>query len=168
MGVVRAFVLGAAVIFATTTSIFAEQISLPEYHLAVSLPDGWQRLTDDPTGILIRAESDSGRLKFVFSRPPIPMDPAPVQNAVFQQGIRQSLIDHGFSKIIRSEVVKVAGTDAYLCEALREDHPVSIMQIMWFYEGHSISLVFLSVSKAFKDVPDVQSIIDSVKIIPKT
>jgi hypothetical protein len=132
------------------------------------LPDGWQQVPDQSTGILVRAQADSGKLRFVFTRPPIPMQTGSVQDAVYQKGIKQSLIDHGFSKIIRGEVVKVAGSDAYLCEALREDKPASIIQVMWFHEGHSISLVFLSLAKPFKDVPDIQTIIDSVKILPKS
>jgi len=163
----RTFTLILAASVAMITSVFAGEISLPDYHIEVTLPDGWQRVSDQTTGILIRAQTDSGQLRFVFTLPPIPMKPAPVQDAGYQKGIKQSLIDNGFSKIIRGEVIKVAGSDAYLCEAAREDKPVSIIQVMWFHEGHSISLVFLSLAKPFKDVPDVQTIIDSVKVLPK-
>lgn len=164
----RTFTLVLAVSLTMIASVFAGEISLPDYHIAVTLPDGWQRVSDQTTGILVRAESDSGHLRFVFTRPPIPMEPAPVQDAGYQKGIKQSLIDHGFPTIVRSEVIKVGGSDAYLCEAARIDKPVSIIQVMWFHEGHSISLVFLSLGKPFKDVPDVQTIIDSVKILPKS
>jgi hypothetical protein len=81
------------------------------------------------------------------------MEPAPVQKTSFQNGVNQSFIDKGFTKIIQSKVIKIAKTDAYLCEAAREDKPVSIIQVLWFHEGHSISLVFLSLAKPFKDVP---------------
>lgn len=147
-------------------SCFADEILLPEYHLAVTLPNGWQQVTDQSTGILVRAQSDSGQLRFIFSRPPIPMEPAPVQKEGFQNGVKQSFIDKGFTKIIQSKVIKMAGADAYLCEAAREDKPDSIIQVLWFHEGYSISLVFLSLAKPFKDVPDVQTIIDSVKVLP--
>ncbi len=149
-------------------SAFAGEISLAEYHLAVTLPDGWQQVPDQSTGILLRAQSDSGRLRFIFTRPPIPMQPAPIQDPGFQHGVKQALIDQGFTKIIRGDVIKVAGSDAYLCEAAREDRPHSIIQVVWFHEGHSISLVFLSLAKPIKDVPDIQSIIDSVKVLPKS
>ena len=96
------------------------------------------------------------------------MDPAPVQKEGFQYGVKQSLIDQGFTRIVRSEVIKVGGSDAYLCEAAREDKPHSIIQVVWFHEGHAISLVFLSLAKPFKEVPDVQTIIDSVKVLPKS
>ncbi len=163
----RTFILALAVSVATLASSLAGEIPLPEYHIAVTLPDGWQQVADQGTGILVRAQSDSGRLRFLFTRPPVPLEPAPVQNAGFQKGVKQSLIDKGFSKIVRSQVIKVAGSDAYLCEAGREDKPVTIIQVVWFHEGHSISLVFLSLAKPFKDVPDVQAIIDSVKVLPK-
>jgi len=152
----------------TTFSCFAGEISLPDYHLAVTLPNGWQQVADTNTGILVRAQSDAGQLRFVFSRPPIPMEPAPVQKVEFQNGVKQSFIDKGFTKILQSKVIKIAGTDAYLCEAARADKPDSIIQVVWFHEGHSISLVFLSLAKPFKDVPDVLTIIDSVKILPKS
>lgn len=148
-------------------SAFAGEISLPEYHIAVTLPDGWQRVAEQRTGILVRAESDSGHLRFVFTRPPVPIEPTPVQGADFQKGAKQALVDQGFPKIIRSEVIKVAGYDAYLCEAAREDKPYSIIQVVWFHEGHSISIVFLSLAKPFKDVPDIKTILDSVKVLPK-
>jgi hypothetical protein len=70
------------------------------------------------------------------------MEPAPVQNAGFQKGTKQALVDRGFSKIVRGEVIKVAGSDAYLCKAAREDNPVSFIQVLWFHEEHSISLCF--------------------------
>jgi hypothetical protein len=164
----RTFIFCLAVSVMTLTSAPAGQISLPDYHIAVTLPDGWQQVSDQSTGILVRAQSDSGLLRFIFSRPPVPMAPAPVQNTGFQHGVKQSLIDQGFTKIVRGEVVKVAGSDAYLCEAAREDRPHSIIQVVWFHEGHSISLVFLSLAKPFKDVPDVQTIIGSVKVLPKS
>jgi hypothetical protein len=153
---------------AMLVSTFAGEISLPDYHLAVTLPDSWQQVPDEHTGILVRAQSDTGQLRFMFTCPPVPVQPAPVANASFQNGVKQSLTDQGFTKIIRSEVIKVAGSDAYLCEAAREDRPHSIIQVVWFHEGHALSLVFLSLAKPFKDVPDVQSIIDSVKVPPKS
>jgi hypothetical protein len=146
---------------------FAGEISLPEYHISLKLPDGWQQVADPSPGILVRAQSNSGQLRFICTRPPIPMEPTPVQDAGFQDETKQALIDHGYSKIIRSEVIKVAGADAYLCEAAQEDNSKSIIQVVWFHEGHSISLVFLSLATPFKDVPDVQTIIDSVKVLPK-
>ena len=149
-------------------SAFAGEISLPEYHLALTLPDGWQQAPDKTTGILLRAQSDSGQLRFIFTRPPVPMQPTPVQDTGLQHGVKQSMIDQGFTKVVRSEVIKVAGFDAYLCEATREDKPHSIIQILWFHEGHSISMVFLSLAKPFEDVPDIQTIIDSVKVLPKS
>ena len=148
-------------------SAFAGEISLAQYHIAFTAPEGWQRVPDQSTNILVRAQSDSGRLRFILSCPPIPMQPGAVRDAGFQRGAKQSLHDQGFTKVIRSEVVKVAGSEAYLCEAAREDRPHSIVQVIWFHEGHSISLVFLSLAKSFKDVPDVQAIIDSVKVLPK-
>src|ERR1044071_2925088 len=117
----RVFFLGLAASVVVSASAFAGEVSLPDYHLAVTLPDGWKQMPDQTKGILLRAQSVSGDLRFAFTRPPIPMPVAPVQNAGFQKGIKQSLIDHGFSKIIRDEVIKVAGSDAYLCEAVRED-----------------------------------------------
>lgn len=164
----RAFALVLAASVAMIASAFAGEISLPDHRIAVTLPDGWLRATNLTTGILIRAHADSGQLQFALTRPPIPMKPVPVQDAGYQKGIKQSLIDNGFSRMIRSEIVKVAGSDAYLCEAAREDKPVSIIQVMWFHEGHPISLVFLSLAKPFKDVPDVQTIMNSVKILPKS
>ncbi len=149
-------------------SAFTGEIPLPEYHIALTLPDGWQQVPDQSTGILVCAQSDTGRLRFIFSRPPVPMQPAPVKDAGFQHGVKQSLIDQGFTKIVRSEVIKVAGSDAYLCGAAREDRPHSIIQVVWFHEGHSISLIFLSLAKPFKDVADVQTIIGSVKVLPKS
>lgn len=153
---------------AMLAAAFAGEISLPKEHIAVTLPDGWQRVPDHSAGILLRAQADSGQLRLIFTRPPVPMKSAPVQDAGFQRGVKQSLIDHGFVTIVRSQVIKVAGADAYLCEARRKDRPHSIMQVLWFHEGHSLSLVFLSLAKPFKDVPDVQAIIDSVKVLPKS
>lgn len=163
----RTLILALVTSVTMLASAFAGEISLPDYHIGLALPDGWRQVPDQGTGILVRAQSDSGRLRFIFSRPPSPMQPAPVRDAGFQHGVKQSLTDQGFTKIIRSDVIKVAGSDAYLCEAAREDRPHSIIQVVWFHEGHSISLVFLSLAKPFKDVPDVQTIIDSVKVLPK-
>ena len=163
----RTFIFTLAVLFAISASSHAGEISLPKYNIAITLPDRWAHIPDQSIGILVRAQADSGQLRFIFTRPPIPMEPVPLQNAAFQKGAKQSLIDQGFSKIVRSEIIKVAGSDAFLCEAAREDKPHSIIQVVWFHEGHSISLVFLSLAKPFKEVPDVQSIIDSVKVLPK-
>jgi len=163
----RAFILIVAASVAMIVSTLAGEVTLPQYHLKLTLPEEWQQVSDQSTGILIRAQSDAGRLRFIFTRPPVPIKPAPVNDAGFQHGVKQSLIDNGFSKIIRSQVIKVAGSDAYLCEATREDKLHSIIQVVWFYEGHSISMVFLSLAKPFKNVPDVQSIVDSVKVLPK-
>ncbi len=147
---------------------FAGEISLPEYHLAITLPDGWQQLSGNDTIILVRAQADSTRLRFVFVRAPLPVKPESVQDSGFQSGVKRSLLDQGFVRIVRSEVIKVAGSDAYLCEAAREDKPYSVIKVVWFHEGHSMSLNFASFAKSFKDVPDIRTIIDSVKVLPKS
>jgi hypothetical protein len=146
---------------------FAGEVSFKEHHLALTLPEAWRQVPEQRDGILLRAESDSGRLRFLFTRPPIPMKPVHVQDAEFQAGVKQSLRDQGFPKITRSEVIKLAGADAYLCEAARNDKPYTTLQIAWFHEGRFHSLVFASLAKPIKDVPEIQTIIDSVKVLPK-
>jgi len=115
----------------------------------------------------VRAESDSGRLRFILTKPPVAAS-GNVKEAEFQIGVKKSLRDQGFPKVVRSEVIKVAGSDAYLCEATRnDDKPYSTLQIVWFHNGAFYSLVFASLSKPLKDVPDVQTIMESVKRLPK-
>jgi hypothetical protein len=149
------------------SAAFAGEVSLKEYRLTVTLPDAWRQAPEQRDGILLRAESDSGRLRFMLTRPPIPMKPVRVQDADFQKGVKQSLRDQGFPKIARSEVVKVAGADAYLCEATRDDKPSTTLQVAWFHEGRFHSLVFASLAKPLKNVPDIQTIINSVRVLPK-
>ena len=163
----RTFISSVAASAALVSAAFAGEISLKEHHLAVTLPDTWRQLPEQREGILLRAEPDSGGLRFMLTRPPIPMKPVRVQEADFQKGIKQSLRDQGFPKIVRSEVIKVAGADAYLCEATRDDKPYTTLQVAWFHEGRFHSLVFASLAKPIKDVPDIQRIIDSVKVLPK-
>jgi hypothetical protein len=163
----RTLILFVAASLALVSAAFAGEVVLQEHHFAVSLPDGWHQVPEKRDGFLLRAESDSGRLRFMFTRPPIPMKPVRVQDVDFQKGIKQSLRDQGFPKIVRSEVVKIASADAYLCEATRDDKPYTTLQVAWFHEGRFHSLVFASLAKPLKDVPDIQTIIDSVRVLPK-
>ena len=163
----RTLILFVAILVGLLSAAFAAEVSLKEHHLAVTLPDAWRQVPEQRDGILLRAESDSGRLRFMLTRPPVPMKPVRVQDANFQKGIQQSLRDQGFPKIVRSEVVKLAGTDAYLFEATRDDKPYTTLQVAWFHEGRFHSLVFASLAKQLKDVPDIQTIIDSVRVLPK-
>jgi hypothetical protein len=149
------------------TSISAAEVVISEAHLGVTLPDSWNQVAEKKTGILLRAEADRGLVRFMLSRPPIPNTPERVDTAKFQQGVKDALRDSGFPKVIRSKVIKVAGADAYLCEAIRDDKPHSLLQVTWFHEGVLHSLVFVSLSKPFKDLPDIQKIIESVKPLPK-
>jgi hypothetical protein len=163
----RAWIVASFISGLMMTRALGGEIALPKHHIGITLPDRWQQVPDQTAGILVRAQSDSGRLRLMLTRPPVPMKPAPVQDSGFQSGVKRSLVDQGFTKIVRSEVIKVAGSEAYLCEATREDRPHSIMQVVWFHEAHPISLVFLSLANAFKDVSDIQAIIDSVRVLPK-
>jgi len=145
----------------------AGEIALPDHHLSVTLPESWRQIPGQRAGILVRAESDSGRLRFILSKPPVAAS-GNVKDSEFQAGVKRSLRDQGFPRVLRSEVVKVAGSEAYLCEAARnDDKPFSTLQITWFHNGSFYSLVFASASKPLKDVTDVQTIVDSVKVLPK-
>lgn len=164
---IRRLILVASVWISQLAAIMAGEIALPEYHLSVALPDTWRQIPDQRTGILVRAESDSGRLRFILSKPPVAAS-GHVKDADFQIGVKNALRDQGFSKVVRSEIIKVAGSEAYLCEATRDDNkPYSTLQIVWFQDGAFYSLVFASLSKPLKDVTDVQTIIESVKVLPK-
>jgi hypothetical protein len=145
----------------------AGEIALPDHHLSVTLPESWRQIPEQRMGILVRAESDSGRLRFILSKPPVATS-GNVNEPQFQVGVKRSLRDQGFPKLVRSEVIKVAGSEAYLCEAARnDDKPYSTLQIVWFHDGAFYSLVFASLSKPLKDVTDVQTIVESVKLLPK-
>lgn len=158
------FILRLAISFACLTSVFAGEILIPKHHLAVTLPKGWQRMADKDTNTLIRAESDAGKLRFILSRSDEPQEAYLVNRPAYQNGIKQSMVQVGFTNIVRSEVIKVAGSDAYLCEARHKNKPDSFMQVIWFHEGHSVSFIFVSLGKPFKSVPDAQAIIDSLKV----
>jgi hypothetical protein len=147
--------------------ITAEEIVLPEHNLSVTLPESWKQIPEQRPGILVRAMADSGRLRFIFTKPPIKAS-GKVNDAEFQVGVKRSLRDQGFPKLLRSELIKVGGSEAYLCEATREDDkPHSTLQVVWFQGDALYSLVFASVSKPLKEVTDVQTIIESVKLLPK-
>lgn len=148
-------------------SVFAAEVTISEAHLRVTLPDSWHQVAEKKAGILLRAETDGGLVRFALTRPPIPNKPERVDTAKYQQGVKDALRDNGFPKVVRSEVIKIAGADAYLCEATRDDKPHSLLQVAWFHEGVSHSLVFVSLSKPFKDLPDIQKIIESVKTLPR-
>jgi hypothetical protein len=154
-------------LFSYAAPVSAAEVLISEAHLGVTLPDSWHQVADKKGGILLRAEGDGGLVRFMLTRPPIPNKPERVDTAKYQQGVKDALRDNGFPKIVRSEVIKVASADAYLCEATREDKPHSLLQVAWFHEGVSHSLVFVSLSKPFKDLPDIQKIIHSVKVLPK-
>jgi hypothetical protein len=145
----------------------AAEVILPNAHLAVSLPDSWREVAEKKTGILLRAETDGGHVRFALTKPPIPNKPERVDTSSYQKGVKDALRDNGFPKVVRSKVIKVAGVEAYLCEAARDDKPHSILQVAWFHDGVSHSLVFVSLAKPFKDIPDVQKIIESVRVLPK-
>jgi len=148
-------------------SVSATEVVISEAHLGVTLPDSWHQVEEKKTGILLHAEADGGLVQFKITRPPIPNKPERVDTEKYQQGVKDALRDNGFPKVVRSEVIKVAGADAYLCEVTRDDKPHSFLQVAWFHEGVAHSLVFVSLSKPFKDLPDVQRIIQSVKVLPK-
>jgi hypothetical protein len=80
------------------------------------------------------------------------------------KGIR----DQGFPRLLKSEMTKVAGLEAYWCEAKRDDEkPWSIIQVVWLQNGATYSVVFLSLSKPLNQVKDVKTIIDSLKVTAK-
>jgi hypothetical protein len=145
----------------------AAEVVISEAHLGVTLPDSWHQVAEKKVGILLRAEADGGLVRFMLTRPPIPNKPERMDTAKYQQGVKDALRDNGFPKVVRSELIKVAGADAYLCEVTRDDKPHSLLQVAWFHEGVSHSLVFVSLSKPFKDLADIQKIIKSVKVLPK-
>ncbi len=165
----KSWILVALVIVCSSiTASFAGEIGLHDARLALTLPETWRQVSETRTGILVRAEyvgADGGRARFMLTRPPLPSKPERVQSASFQDGVKRSLRDNGFPKIVRSEVVTVAGADAYLCEAMRDDKPHSTLQVAWFHEGVFHSLVFASMSKPLKDVPGIQSIIGSMRAL---
>jgi hypothetical protein len=148
-------------------SVSAAEVVISDAHLGVTLPDSWHQVAEKKPGILLRAEADGGLVRFMLTRPPIPNKPERVDTAKYQQGVKDALRDNGFPKVVRSEVIKVAGADAYFCEATRDDKPHSLLQVAWFHEGVSHSLVFVSLSKPFKDLPDIDGIIKSVRALPK-
>lgn len=164
---IRTFILVASIWASHLAAVIAGEIALPEHHLTVTLPDAWRQVPEQRPGILVRAESDSGRLRFILTKPPLAAS-GNVKDADFQTGVKKSLHDQGFPKVVRSEIIKVAGSDAYLCEAARDDgKPYSTLQIVWFQDGAFYSVVFASLSKPLKEVPDVKTIIESVKVLPK-
>ena len=163
----RILVLVVAISMLMVSAVTAGEIALPENHLSVTLPESWRQIPEQPSGILVRAESDSGRLRFMLTKPPVKAS-GNVKDAEFQVGVKRSLRDQGFPRIVRSAVIKVAGSEAYLCEAARgDDKPYSTLQIVWLHDDAFYSLVFASASKPLKEVADVQTIIESVKVLPK-
>jgi hypothetical protein len=163
----RTLILAVGISILALPAVIAGEIALPDHHLSVSLPESWRQIPEQRTGILVRAESDSGRLRFILSKPSVAAR-GNVKDPEFQVGVKKSLRDQGFPKLVRSEVIKVAGSEAYLCEAARnDDKPYSTLQIVWFHDGAFYSLVFASLSKPLKDVTDVQTIVESVKLLPK-
>src|ERR1051325_9810397 len=63
----------------------AGEITLPEHHLSVRLPEPWKQIPEQRPGILVRAESDSGRLRFILTRPPVQAS-GNVKDSEFQVG----------------------------------------------------------------------------------
>lgn len=163
----RTLILAVGLSMLALQAVIAGEIVLNGSHLSVTLPELWRQIPEQRTGILVRAEADSGKLRFILSKPPVAAS-GNVKDPEFQVGVKRSLRDQGFPKVVRSEVIKVAGSEAYLCEAARNDNtPYSTLQIVWFHDGAFYSLVFASLSKPLKDVPEVQTIIESVKPLPK-
>jgi hypothetical protein len=148
-------------------SLCAAEVKIPDARLTVTLPNSWRQVASEKAAILLRAETDGGRVLFALTMPPIPNKPERVDASKYQNGVKAALRDFGFPKVVRSEVIKVAGADAYLCEVARDDKPDRMLQVAWFHDGVSHSLVFVSLAKPFKDLPDIQKIIDSVKVLPK-
>lgn len=133
----------------------------------MTLPEAWRQIPEQRPGILVRAESDSGQLRFILSKPPVAAS-GDVKDEGFQGGVKKSLRDQGFAKVVRSGVIQVAGVPAYLCEAGRiDDKPYSTLQVAWFHDGAFYSLVFASLAKPFNEVADVQTVLESVKPLPK-
>ena len=107
-------------------SVSAAEVVISEAHLGITLPDSWHQVAEKKAGILLRAEADGGLVRFMITRPPIPSKPERVDTAKYQQGVKDALRDNGFPRVVRSEVIKVAGAEAYLCEATRDDTSLSL------------------------------------------
>lgn len=163
----RILILAVGISVLILPAVIAGEIALQQDNLSVTLPVSWKKIPEQRSGILVRAESDSGRLRLILSKLPIKAS-GDVNDAEFQVGIKRALRDQGFPKVARSEIIKIAGSEAYLCEATRDDEkPYSTLQIVWFHDGEFYSLVFASFSKPLTEVADVQTIIKSVRLLSK-
>jgi hypothetical protein len=156
------FLLGC---FAIASFVRAAEINLPDHHLSMTLPEGWSEISKKPAGIIFRAQNTAGKLQLLIVHKKID-EKVSVKDSDFQKGVKDGARDQGFPNVIRSELTKINGADAFLFEAARADRSSSFLQISWFQNQDLYALNFASLSKPFKEIPSIAEIIASVKKTP--
>src|SRR4051794_9089864 len=71
------------------SQIMPGEILLTAHHLSVTLPESWKQIPEQRPGLLVRAESDAGRLRFILTKPPVKAT-GDVKDAEFQMGVKRS------------------------------------------------------------------------------
>ena len=139
--------------------------------MAVTLPDGWRELENPPAKTLLAADDANGTLHLVIAGPLGASDGASkdvlVANTAYQKGIQRTLLEGQFSKIERSGMVEVAGTNAYRCEATNRDGSRSILQVHVPQRQSLWVLTFYSSGQAVGKSAAVNKILGSFQLAPR-
>lgn len=94
------------------------------------------------------------------------LDPkAKMNDPKFQAAVRQALVPAPFTQVVRSEVTKVAGKDAYLLEVNRTAPADAVLAIVFPHQGAMHSLTFLSMGKPLTGNTNIQGVVQSVKAL---
>jgi hypothetical protein len=156
-------VLLVAILLAAATA-FAETLVVKEANLSVDLPEGWKKMLAPPE-FLVRADAPGYRVRFFVKKTDIDVK-AQLADTNFQAAARQALVPVVFSNVIRSELVQVAGRNAYLFEVKSAPQNAGRLCVVFPHQEAMHAFLFYSLDKPVGGNKDVRSILDSVKFLP--
>jgi hypothetical protein len=152
-----------AVLTFVTVAAVAETVALKEHRLSLDVPKEWRQVPAAGDSLL-QAQTPDRRTRMFLRKPTLDAR-AKLTDPKFQAAVRQSLVPAAFTNVVRSEVIKFAGKDAYLIEADRTAPSDSVLAVVFPHQGAMHSLTFLSLGKSVGADTNVQSVIKSVKVL---
>lgn len=143
-----------------------EAVTVPGQGITLLLPTGWQILPKTPENTLFLAGAENGDLRMALISPPGHPKSISVSDPRFQQRVKAALQANEYTKITRSEVIKLAGTNAYVCAAAVGKTAESTMQAHLFHKHRGLLLVFFSARTPVTQVTSMQTIMKSLRLAP--